>query len=190
MNIDLNRRGLMVAAASTLAMSSALAACGPTTVSFATVQAYVADVDATLDRLVPLVGAVDPAVLPQLEALQREADAAAASFAALTSPASGATVAQDVLTYVSDAFSIAEAIPGIPPAYVDAISAAQLLMVFLGDFFGGVTPAPAAMDRLFAAGGPARDTWRSALSQYQASSDRPQLAAQYDARLRAFLQAH
>jgi hypothetical protein len=190
--MNTNRRALLVGAslAATLGLMAA-AGCATTSgggVSFATVQAYVADVDATLDKLVPLVASLDPSLGAQLQKLQADADAAANAFGGLTSPASGATTAQQVLTAISDAFTLISAVPGLPPEYAAAIAAAQLLLVVLGNFFS-VAPAPTT-EVARAHAGVAAGLWGSALATYQAAQDKAALAAEAQAQVKAWLAAH
>ena len=182
-----NRRALLLGAIAIAPVGVGLSAC-TVAVSFQTVQAYVADADAVLDRLVPLVSVLDPGAAAQLAQVQADADAAAKAFAALTGPANGATTAQTVLTLISDGFTLIESVPGIPPDYVAAIAAAQLLLVTLASFFSITTGTPTAMMRAHPA--EATTLWTTALAQYQAAPDKAKLAEAADTQIRAWLAVH
>lgn len=167
------RRALLVGAS--LATAMAIAGCattggGANGPSFATVQTYVAEADAVLDKLIPVVAILAPATAAQLHKLQTDADTAAAAFAALTSPAGAATPGQALLTAIGDAFSVIEAIPGLPPDDAEAIGAAQLLLVALGTFIN----APAKVSAL-------------ATTRYACAPDRAELLAWADVTCRRFI---
>lgn len=185
----MNTRRTLLAAAGAVpfAMSLGLAGC-TSPVSFQAVQGYVADADALLDRLVPLVSALDPAVATQLAGIQKEADAAAAAFAALTAPTGAKATAQLVLTLIGDTFTVIKSIPAIPPEIVAAIGAAQILLVTLASFFGITTGARTAV--ALAHPNAATRLWSAALTKYQAAPDKAKLAASADAQVRAFVAAH
>lgn len=188
MSLSNTRRTLLMGGLAVVPLIMGLSACS-TGVSFQTVQAYVVDADAVLDRLAPLVSALDPKAAAQLSSIQAEADAAAQAFASLTSAPSGSSTAQAVLTAISDAFTLIEAIPGIPPDYVAAIAAAQLLLVAVGAFFNiSTTTAPTAV----ALAHPAESArlWNTALTQYQAASNKAQLSTDADNQVRAWLATH
>jgi hypothetical protein len=182
--MDTTRRSLMAGVSATAALGLAACNSGQT---FATVQTYVADADATLDKLVPLVEVFDPAETSELNQIQAQADAAAKAFAALTSPAGAATDAQLVLTAISDGFTVIAAIPGVPAQYVAAIDAAQLLLVVIGEFFN-VSPAAVASSQIARAHAPtAQSLWSNAAKVYASASDKKQVAADADAQLRLWL---
>jgi len=174
------RRTLMIGAA---ALSPA--ACGTPTVSttFATNPGYVAEADALVDKLLPLVQAVSPAEAALLAPVVAKIDAAAAAFAALTSPPSGATDVQDIITWLDDALGVAAA---ALPQYAPEIGAAEVLLVLVGDFFGGLAPA----SKVGLALGRPSGLWDSAAASYRGASDKAAFAAGADAKVRAWLAAH
>jgi hypothetical protein len=177
-----SRRALLLGALG-LGAALSLAACATTSggsTGLTQIQGYVADAAATFDRLVPLVTALDPTAGAQLKTLQADADAAAAAFAGLSSPASAASSGQQVLTLISDGFTIIEAIPGLPPAYGAAIGAAQLLLVALGSFINAA-PVPTASLALGHAD-LATARWSAAKAAYS-----PAAAVAADAKVKAFL---
>jgi hypothetical protein len=184
----MNTRRTLLLGAVSVPLVLSLGAC-TVGVSFQTVQTYVADADAVLDRLVPLVSVLDPGAAAELAKVQADADAAAKAFAALTGPTNGATTAQAVLTLISDGFTLIESVPGIPPDYVAAIAAAQLLLVTLGSFF---SISPSVAETAIARAHPAEATglWTAALAQYKSAPDKAKLADAADTQVRAWLAVH
>jgi hypothetical protein len=181
--IHASRRTLLMVGAS-IGIAAALAGCATSSsvggVSFGTIKAYAADAAATLDRLVPLVAMLDPSASAELTKLQASVDTAAAAFAGLTDPGGAGGQAQEILTLISDGFTIVASIPGLPPEYAAAIAAGQLLLVGLANFFN-IAPAPAAALALAHADlGASR--WAAAKAQYT-----PEAAAAADQKVRAFL---
>jgi len=185
----MNRRSLLAAAAVLAPIGIfAVTGCattggGTTSPSFGTIQGYVAAAAATFDKLVPVVAALSPASAAQLQAIQKEADAAAAAFAGLTAPTSASGTAQQVLNLISDGLTVVSAVPGLPPQYAAAIAAAQVLLVAVGTFFT-ISPQPAASLALGHAEA-SRALWANAQARYRADPEGAPRAAQ--AQLRAFL---
>jgi hypothetical protein len=181
----LNRRGLLFAAGAGALMVAALAGCASTAggggITFATIQGYVSDADAALDKLVPLVTTLDPSAGAALASIQAEADGVAATFGGLSSSTGAGSAAQQIVTLIGDGLTIAAAIPGLPPTDAAAIDAAELLLVAISSFFGvSATPTAAA-----ALGHP--DVAARLLATARAAYTGPPDAMAADGRLRAWL---
>ena len=175
------RRTLLIGA-----MTIGVAACatpGGGTTGFATIQSYVAEADALIDKLVPLVQAVSPSAAAEMAPIVAKIDAAAAAFEALTAPPSGTTDVQDIITWLDDGLGVAAA---VLPQYAPEIDAAEVLLVLVGDFFGGLAPTPKASVAL----GRSISPWATAVAEYNSATDKAALVSASDAKVRSWLSTH
>jgi len=184
--IHTSRRSLLMGAVALIPVGLALNACTTPSVTFSQVQGYVATAVAALDKLGPIVEALDPSIAPQMNKIIADADAAAAAFAELSSPTGGAAIAQDVLVAIEDGLTLAESIPGIPPTDTAIMAGVELLLVTIGGFFGlSSSVADTAVTRAYP--GATQSLRVAALNQYNAASNKQTAADTAQSQIRAWL---
>jgi hypothetical protein len=159
----MNSRRFVMATAAIPLLAVGGCLCGKSP-NLAVMQGYVKTIQGFVDKIAPIITGLDPAEATNINTIKTNVDAAATAFEALSaSDATAATTAQTIYNLTTDAISVAEAIPVLPAEVKDVLSAVQLLLLVVGDFFH-LQPAAAA--------GPTPASLRAARTIYTTAPDK------------------